>query len=62
VSPDDFPRIALGVDGASEPAHLGHPDFRANRKASATLHPEFEVEASDPTSFVATNLNNALKL
>jgi hypothetical protein len=34
----DFRRIALGLDGALESAHMGHPDFRANGKIFATLH------------------------
>jgi len=38
MSPDDFRRIALGMDGATESAHMGHPDFRANGKIFATLH------------------------
>ena len=38
MSPDDFRHIALGMEGASESAHMGHPDFRANGKIFATLH------------------------
>ena len=34
----DFRRIALGLDGASQNAHMGHPDFRANGRIFATLH------------------------
>ena len=34
----DFRRIALGMDGAIERAHMGHPDFRANGRIFATLH------------------------
>ena len=30
--------IALGMDGAIERAHMGHPDFRANGRIFATLH------------------------
>ena len=33
----DFRRIALGLDGAAEGAHMGHPDFRANSRIFATL-------------------------
>ncbi len=33
-----FRKIALGMDGAIEAAHMGHPDFRANGKIFATLH------------------------
>lgn len=32
-----FRRIALGMAGAIESAHHGHPDFRANGKIFATL-------------------------
>jgi NAD-dependent SIR2 family protein deacetylase len=35
---DDFRRIALGMKGAIESAHMGHPDFRANDKIFATIH------------------------
>jgi hypothetical protein len=34
----DFRRIALGLEGAIESAHMGHPDFRANGRIFATLH------------------------
>jgi hypothetical protein len=34
-----FRRIALGMTGASEGAHMGHPDFRVENKIFATLHP-----------------------
>jgi hypothetical protein len=33
-----FRRIALGMQGAVESAHMGHPDFRVNGKIFATLH------------------------
>ena len=32
-----FRRIALGLAGAIERAHMGHPDFRANGRIFATL-------------------------
>lgn len=35
---DDFRRIALSMPGASEGAHMGHPDFRVGGKIFATLH------------------------
>ena len=35
-----FRKIALGLDGAVEGAHMGHPDFRANGKIFATLYPD----------------------
>jgi hypothetical protein len=34
---DDFRRIALGMDGAIERSHMGHPDFRVNGRIFATL-------------------------
>ena len=33
-----FRRTALGMNGAVERAHMGHPDFRANGRIFATLH------------------------
>ena len=33
----DFRRIALGMAGAVEGAHMGHPDFRVNGRIFATL-------------------------
>lgn len=40
MSPNDFRRMALGMDNAVEGAHMGHPDFRANGRIFATLHPD----------------------
>jgi hypothetical protein len=40
---DDFRRIALGLDGAIESAHMGHPDFRANGRIFATLHADMKT-------------------
>jgi hypothetical protein len=37
MTPDRFRRIALGLDGAIEGAHHGHPDFRVGRRVFATL-------------------------
>jgi len=34
----DFRRIALGMAGAIEGAHMGHPDFRVDGRIFATLH------------------------
>jgi len=39
VTADDFRRIALGMPGAVEQAHMGHPDFRVKKKIFATLGP-----------------------
>ena len=38
MTPDDFRRIALGMQAAVEGAHMGHPDFRAGGRIFATLH------------------------
>ena len=40
MTPERFRRIALGLTGAVESAHMGHPDFRANGKIFATLYPD----------------------
>jgi hypothetical protein len=47
---NDFRRIALGLEGAVEGAHMGHPDFRVNNRIFATLHhdPEFGMVALTP--------------
>ena len=37
MTPDRFRRIALGLEGASESAHHGHPDFRVGGRIFATL-------------------------
>lgn len=34
---DDFRRIALGLQGVAEGAHMGHPDFRVHGKVMASL-------------------------
>src|SRR5258708_3851003 len=34
---DEYRRIALGMDGAIESAHMGHPDFRAHGRIFATI-------------------------
>jgi len=39
LTPDQFRGLALAMDHASESAHMGHPDFRANGRIFATLHP-----------------------
>jgi hypothetical protein len=38
LTENDFRRIALGMNGAIESAHMGHPDFRAHGRIFATLH------------------------
>jgi YjbR protein len=47
MTANQFRRIALGMDGAIEGAHMGHPDFRAFGRIFATLHP------GDKTGMVA---------
>jgi hypothetical protein len=42
MTPDEFRRIALSMDGAAEGAHMNHPDFRANGKIFATIYPDGE--------------------
>jgi hypothetical protein len=42
MTPDEFRRIALSMDAATEGAHMGHPDFRAHGKIFATLYPDGE--------------------
>ena len=42
LSPEDFRRIALGMEGAIESAHMGHPDFRVNGRIFATLHADHQ--------------------
>jgi hypothetical protein len=37
MTADGFRDIALGLDGATEGAHMQHPDFRANGRIFATL-------------------------
>ena len=38
MTANDFRRMALGMDGAMESSHMGHPDFRAGGRIFATLH------------------------
>lgn len=42
MTADEFRRLALKMDGATEGAHMGHPDFRANGRIFATLYPDNE--------------------
>jgi hypothetical protein len=39
---NDFRRIALGMTGAIESAHMGHPDFRVNGRTFATIHSDHQ--------------------
>jgi hypothetical protein len=38
MTSDDFRRMALGLKGVVEGAHMGHPDFRVSGRIFATLH------------------------
>jgi hypothetical protein len=42
VTAQRFRRIALAFDGASEGAHMGHPDFRVDKRIFASLHHDDE--------------------
>lgn len=42
MTAERFRRIALGLTGAIEGAHMGHPDFRANGRIFATLKPDMK--------------------
>ncbi len=37
MTPDDFRRIALSLEGAEEGSHMGSPDFRVGGRIFATL-------------------------
>ena len=65
MTPKDFRRIALGMQGAVEGEHMAHPDFRANGRIFATLAPDArwgmvtltpeqqqELVRADPETFV----------
>jgi len=39
---NEFRRIALGLTGAAEGAHMGHPDFRLDGRIFATLHTDLK--------------------
>lgn len=38
VTAQRFRQIALALDGAVEGAHMGHPDFRIDKRIFASLH------------------------
>ena len=38
VTAEQFRRIALALNGAVEGAHMGHPDFRIEKRIFASLH------------------------
>ena len=43
LTADDFRDLALRLNGASEGAHMGHPDFRAGGRIFASLHANEET-------------------
>jgi hypothetical protein len=60
MSANKFRRIALGMNGAIESQHMGHPDFRANGKIFATIQhdPEWGMVKLTPeqqSKFVKEN-------
>jgi hypothetical protein len=40
VTAQRFRHLALALEGASEGAHMGHPDFRVDKRIFASLHHE----------------------
>ena len=42
MTENEVRRTALGMAGAIESSHMGHPDFRANGKVFATIHHDHE--------------------
>jgi hypothetical protein len=40
MTESDFRKLALEMPGATESAHMGHPDFRVGGKIFATLWPK----------------------
>jgi hypothetical protein len=42
MNADDFRELALDLHGATERAHMGHPDFRANGRIFASLQADNE--------------------
>ena len=60
MNPVRFRRIALGMNGAIELAHMGHPDFRAHGRIFATLYPDgqrgmVKLTAEQQQEFVRAN-------
>ena len=40
MTPNQFRRIALGMQDAVEGEHMAHPDFRVGGRIFATIHPD----------------------
>ena len=60
MTPDEFRRIALSMNGAAEGAHMDHPDFRANGRIFATLYPNghdgmVKLTAEQQQDFMSTD-------
>lgn len=60
MTADEFRSLALDLEGAIEGAHMGHPDFRANGRIFATLHPGdqwgmVKLEPEEQREFMRTN-------
>jgi hypothetical protein len=60
VTANDFRRIALGMEGAIESSHMGHPDFRVNNRIFATLHHDdrfgmVKLTPEEQTSFLRSH-------
>jgi hypothetical protein len=50
MTSNGFRRIVLGLEGAVEGSHMGHPDFRVNGRVFASLHgtPEMGMAVLTP--------------
>ena len=58
MTENQFRKIALGMEGAIERAHMNHPDFRANNRIFATLrgdgkHGMVVLPLDDQARFIA---------
>jgi hypothetical protein len=42
MTPNQFRRLAVALDGATEGAHMNHPDFRAHGRILASLHQDLK--------------------
>jgi len=56
VTAEDFRAIALGMPGATEGEHMGHPDFRAAGRIFATLTGDGERGMVKVTAAVQSEL------
>jgi hypothetical protein len=63
MTQDRFRQIALGLPGAVEGAHMGHPDFRTNGRIFATLSPDGDkgmVKLTPPQQQAFIDANGAV--